>query len=212
MLRKLNSVPTFWKSLPRAAIPSSVVATDKAVPRLRKLLCSSTEMEPPAPSMERPVRVHSMMLLVAVRVVPPPSNQMPMPHEASPNRPCCEPEMRLAVKVSWPSGRATEEIARSSTPLAPPTTVDQKIELETVWPVGPPPVRNCRVGLDGPPPVVVESLRKRIPVRMTLSSAVTLAWPTMVVSPTPPAASRPVTALVRAPRIRTPTLMIRSSS
>ena len=79
------------------------------------------------------------MLPLAESVIPPPSIQTPRSQEAVPNRPCCEPEMRLPVSVSWPSGMAGAEMARS--PTAPPATVDQKIELETRWPEAPPPVR-----------------------------------------------------------------------
>ena len=49
-------------------------------------------------------------------------------------------------------------------------TVDQKIESVTRWPVAPPPVVKLTAG---PPPVVVPSLRKRRPSRVTLSAAVT---------------------------------------
>ena len=71
--------------------------------------------------------------------------------------------------VSGPSAISGAEIARSSTPLAPPATVDQKIELVTRWPAAPPPVRICRVGFDGPPPVVVDVVEEAKAVRVTLS-------------------------------------------
>src|SRR3954470_10172252 len=97
--------------------------------------------EPPAPSNVTPVRDHSTMLFEALKVMPPPSIQTPRSQEAVANWPCEAPEMRLPVRVREPSGMATAEIARSPTPLAPPTTSDQKIELVIRWPEAPPPVR-----------------------------------------------------------------------
>src|SRR5687767_13661960 len=88
-----------------------------------------------------PLRVHSMMLPWASRLTPPPSIQMPRYHEAVENSPCDEPEMRFPVRVILPSGMSGAEMARSSTPLAPPATVDQKIELLIKCPWLPPPVR-----------------------------------------------------------------------
>ena len=60
-------------------------------------------------------------------------------------------------------------IARSSTPLPPPATVDQKIELVTVWPAD----EELQRRIGAPPPVVVASLRKRRPSRVTPPGAVT---------------------------------------
>ena len=207
-LRKLNSSLTRSMSLPLTVSPTASMPRAMPVPRPRKRLFETFAVELPDMSRLRPVRVHSIVLPVTTRATPPPSNQMPRPHDAVPNWPCDVPEIRLSVIVIRPAAIGEIEIARSSTPPAPPAMVDQKIESVTRWPVAPPPVVNDTVGA-----VVVVSFRKRRPFKVTLSVAVTCAWPRMVVSPVPPDASRPPTATSGlAPRMVTPLLITRSSS
>ena len=132
ILRKLKSVPTLLMALSATDTPSTSTPPEMNVPALLILLSLIVAVDDPVMSRLTAVRVDCVVLPSTVSATPPPSNQMPRPHAAVEKAPFEVPEIRLSVMLIAPLPMTEVEIARSSTPLAPPATVDQKIELVTL--------------------------------------------------------------------------------